>query len=47
MYFNVSEGASGSFWNAESKTFELKTGFYLNENFDDAYDDCLYLKLNE
>lgn len=47
MYFDVSGGANGSCWNAASKTFELKTGFYLNENFDDAYDDCLYLKLNE
>lgn len=45
--FDTSEGTDYVKWNEETKTFELGTYFWLNEDYDTSYWDTLYLKLNE
>lgn len=47
IYFYTLEGTDYVKWNEETKTFELGTYFWLNEDYDTSYWDTLYLKLNE
>lgn len=47
MYFYTSDGTDYVRWNENDKQFELGTYFYLNEDYDNAYWDTVYLKLNE
>lgn len=47
MYFYTADGTNYARWNEETKTFELGTYFYLNEDYDTDYWDFLYLRLNE
>lgn len=47
IYFYTSEGTDYVKWNEETKTFELGTYFWLNDDYDTDYWDTLYLKLNE
>lgn len=47
MYFWTADGTDYARWNEETKTFELGTYFWLNQDYDTDYWDFLYLKLNE